>query len=159
MTLLLWLLAAAMVAIGLAGVIFPLLPGLPLMFAGFWVAAWADGYRHVGTATLVVLGSLTVLGIVCDFVASALGAQRVGASRRAIVGALLGSVVGIFFGLPGLVLGPFAGAVIGELGARSSAGRAAEVGFATWIGLLFGTLAKLALSLAMIGVFAFGWLL
>lgn len=157
-TLLLWLLAAAMILAGLAGVIYPLLPGLPLMFGGFWVAAWADDYQHVGTATLVTLGILTILGIGCDFVASALGAKRVGASRPAIIGALLGSIVGMFFGLPGLVLGPFIGAVIGELGARSGAGRAAEVGFATWIGLLLGTLAKLALSIAMIGVFVFGWL-
>lgn len=157
MNLLLALLAAAMVAAGLAGVVFPLLPGLPLMFGGFWIAAWADGYRHVGMATLVVLGVLTVLGILCDFAAGALGARRTGASRRAVIGALLGSVIGLFFGLPGLIFGPFAGAVIGELGTRSGAGRAAQVGFATWVGLLLGTLVKLALSVAMLGMFAFGW--
>ncbi|MGH8495181.1 MAG: DUF456 domain-containing protein [Gammaproteobacteria bacterium] len=157
LTVLLWLLATAMVVAGLAGIVFPLLPGLPLMFAGFWVAAWADGYQHVGMASLVILGLLTAIGILCDFLASALGAKRVGASPRAVTGALLGSIIGIFFGLPGLIVGPFLGAVIGEVATRRGLGRAAEVGVATWVGLLVGTLAKVALSIAMIGVFVFAW--
>ena len=90
--------------------------------------------------------------------ASLLGAKRVGASPKAVLGATLGSVVGIFFGLPGLILGPFIGAVIGELGARRGLDQAAASGVATWVGLLLGTIAKLAIGLAMIGVFAFAWL-
>lgn len=157
LTIVLWSLAVVMVLGGLAGVIYPLLPGLPMIFGGFWIMAWLGGYARVGATTLIVLGVLTLLGIALDFVASALGAKRVGASPRAITGALLGSIVGIFFGLPGLVLGPFVGAVIGELSTRSSLGRVAKVGVATWVGLLLGTLVKLALSLAMMGVFAFAW--
>ncbi|CAN5221448.1 DUF456 domain-containing protein [soil metagenome] len=156
-TALWWLLAAVMVLAGAAGVIYPLLPGLPLMFGGFWVAAWADGYDHVGAASLVLLGFLTLTGIILDFIAGAFGARRVGASRRAVTGALLGSIVGLFFGLPGLIIGPFAGAVIGELAMRSGARRSAQVGVGTWVGLLLGTLAKVALAVAMIGVFAFAW--
>jgi len=90
---------------------------------------------------------------VIDFAASALGAKRVGASPRAISGALIGSVVGLFFGLPGLLLGPFVGAVLGELSMQRSVGQATKVGIATWLGLLFGTLAKLALACTMVGVF------
>jgi len=89
-----------------------------------------------------------------DFAATALGARRVGASRQAIAGAAIGTLVGVFFGPIGLVLGPFVGAVAGELAARGSLEQATNVGVATWMGLLFGTLAKLALSLAMLGVFA-----
>ncbi|MFA5941249.1 MAG: DUF456 domain-containing protein [Sinimarinibacterium sp.] len=155
---LLWLAAIALVGVGLAGVVVPALPGVPMIFIGLWLAAWIDDYTRVGVVTLVALGVIVALAIVIDFAASALGAKRVGASQQAIWGSLLGSLVGLFFGLPGLVLGPFVGAVLGELSARRSLGQATNVGIATWMGLLFGTLAKLALSLAMLGIFVFAYL-
>ncbi len=149
----LWIVVFLLVGVGLAGTVLPMLPGVPMIFIGLWLAAWIDGYERVGGFTLGLLGVLTLLSVVIDFVASALGAKRVGASSRAIWGAAIGSIVGIFFGLPGLLLGPFAGAVIGELTVQGDSGKAAKVGIATWLGLLFGTLAKIALSFAMIGVF------
>jgi uncharacterized protein len=152
-TVLLWLAAAALVLIGLAGAVLPALPGVPLVFAGLWLAAWIDGYVRVSGLTVAVLGALTVLALVMDFLATMLGARRVGASRQAIAGAAIGTFVGMFFGLPGLLLGPFAGAVLGELAARNNLDQAARVGVGTWIGLLFGTLAKLALSIAMLAIF------
>lgn len=157
--LLLWLLSLALVLAGCAGVIVPALPGVPLVFIGLWLAAWTDDYTHVGYWTLTLLGGLTVLAVVTDLLASALGAQRVGASTQAIWGAVVGSMVGLFFGLAGLVLGPFVGAVIGELAARGGLDQATRVGVATWLGLLLGTLLKLAITLTMLGVFAFAWLI
>lgn len=157
MTLLLWLLALLLVLIGLAGAVLPALPGVPLVFIGLWLAAWIDDYTRIGPWVLAVLGALTLLSIIVDIAASALGAKRVGASPRAVWGAMVGSIVGIFFGLPGLLIGPFAGAVIGELSARGGIAQATEVGMATWIGLLVGTLAKLALSLTMLGLFALAY--
>ena len=157
LTLGLWLLVFALVAVGLVGVVLPMLPGVPMIFIGLWLAAWIDDYARVGAVTLTALGVIVVLAIAIDFVASALGAQRVGASPQAIWGSVLGSLVGLFFGLPGIVLGPFVGAVLGELSARRSLGQATNVGIATWMGLLFGTLAKLALSLAMLGIFIFAY--
>jgi uncharacterized protein len=156
---LLWLLVAALVLIGIAGAVLPALPGVPLVFAGLWLAAWIDGYAKVGGWTVGVLGVLTLLAMAVDFLATVLGARKVGASRQAIAGAALGTFVGVFFGLPGLLLGPFVGAVAGELIARGRMGQAMNVGVATWMGLLFGTLAKLALSLAMVGVFVFAYFL
>lgn len=152
------ILAVALVLGGLAGAVLPILPGLPMVFGGLLLAAWVDGFEHVGKYTLSVLGVLLVIGLVLDFVAGSFGAKRVGASPKAVLGATLGSLVGIFFGLGGLILGPFIGAVIGEIGARRGLDQAAAAGVATWIGLLLGTVAKLALGLAMIGVFAFVWL-
>ncbi len=153
----LWALALAMIAAGLAGAVLPVLPGVPLVFGGLWLAAWIDAYARVGSVTLVVLAVLTVLALILDFIASALGARKVGASPQAVTGALLGSVVGMFFGLLGLMLGPFVGAVIGELSARGGMGRATTVGVATWLGLLLGAIAKLAISLAMVGIFLFAY--
>lgn len=156
--LLLWLLALALVLGGCVGVIVPALPGVPMVFLGLWLAAWINDYARVGNWTLALLGSLTVLAVVTDLVASALGARRVGASTQAIWGAVLGSLVGLFFGLAGLLLGPFIGAVAGELAARGGLDQATRVGVATWLGLLLGTLLKLAITLTMLGVFAFAWL-
>ena len=153
-TIALWLLAVALIIAGLAGAVLPAIPGVPLVFAGLWLAAWIEHYAHVGVITLVILGVLTVIAMSVDWVASSMGAKRVGASPQAISGAALGTLVGAFFGIPGLLLGPFIGAVAGEIAARGSVEQAARVGVATWMGLLFGTLAKLALSLAMVGIFA-----
>jgi uncharacterized protein YqgC (DUF456 family) len=159
LTVLLALLAAAIVAGGLAGAVFPVLPGPPLVFAGLWLGAFADGYRHAGFKTLVLVGALGGVGILLDFIAAAFGARRVGASPQAVTGATLGTLIGLFFGIPGLLLGPFAGAVLGELYARHSLGQATASGLGTWLGLLLGAMAKLVLSLMMIGVFALAWLI
>jgi len=151
----LWfVLAAILILTGLAGTVVPILPGVPLVFAGMWLAAATDHYQHVGTITLIVLGALTVFALLIDFIASIAGAKRVGASGRAIWGASIGMLVGIFFGLPGLLFGPFIGALIGELSSGSTMHQATRVGIGTWIGLLFGTLAKIALCFTMLGVFA-----
>ena len=149
-----FVLSAVLILVGLAGTVVPALPGVPLVFAGMLLAAWADHFTHVGTFTLIVLGVLSLLALAIDFVAGLLGAKRVGASPHAIWGAMIGTVVGLFFGLPGIVFGPFLGAVAGELLVGSQLSRAAHVGVGTWLGLLFGTLAKIALCFTMLGVFA-----
>lgn len=159
MTPWLWTLALLLIGMGLAGTVMPMLPGVPFVFLGMWLAAWTDGYERIGVFTLVLLGVLCVLAMVLDFAAAAMGAKKVGASPRAITGATLGSIVGVFFGLPGLLIGPFAGAVLGELSAQRSLQQATVVGVASWVGLLLGTIAKLALSLAMVGIFVFAYFL
>jgi uncharacterized protein YqgC (DUF456 family) len=148
-----FILAAVMIIAGFAGAILPALPGVPLVFGGMLLAAWADHFQHVGVVTLIVLGVLCVIALLIDFVAGMLGAKRVGASPRALWGATLGTLVGLFFGIPGLLLGPFVGAVAGELTAGSKVDHATRVGIGTWLGLLFGTLAKVALCFTMLGIF------
>ena len=154
-----YLLAALLVLAGLAGSVLPALPGVPLVFAGLVVAAWADDFTRVGAITLVLLGFLTVVAFAIDFAATAMGAKRVGATKLAIVGAALGTLAGLFLGIPGLVLGPFVGAVIGEMLSHGELQRATRAGVATWMGLLFGTLAKLALVFTMLGIFLFAYLI
>jgi hypothetical protein len=151
--------AALLVIVGLAGTVLPVLPGVALVFGGLLLAAWADGFQRVGTVALVILGLLTALALALDFVASSLGAKKFGASPRGIAGAAIGAVVGIFFGLPGLVLGPFLGAVAGELSAHREVLRAGRAGVGSWLGLLLGSVAKITLAFLMVGVFATAWLL
>jgi uncharacterized protein YqgC (DUF456 family) len=93
----------------------------------------------------------------CDLLAGALGAKRMGASKRAVGGALAGTVIGIFFGLPGLLIGPFVGAVLGELSTGNTVQRSTEVGVGAWIGLIFGTIIKLVASVVMVALFGAGW--
>ncbi len=159
MEIALYALAAVLIVGGVVGNVLPALPGIPMIFGGIWLAAAVDEYRHLGLWWLLIIGALGTLGVIVDFVSASLGAKRVGASKRAMTGAALGTVVGMFFGLAGLLLGPFVGALLGELLSGTSILRSAHVGAATWMGLLFGTLVKLVLSFMMIGLFGFAWLI
>jgi uncharacterized protein YqgC (DUF456 family) len=156
---LLWVLAGALVAVGIVGLVVPAMPGTPLVFLGLLLGAWIDGFTKVGGFTVAILGALAALAWLVDFAASALGARRVGASTLAIVGAVLGTVAGLFFGLPGLLLGPLLGAVAGELLSGRDTRQAAKAGIATWVGLVVAIAAKLSLALSMIGLFVAAYFL
>lgn len=151
--ILLWMLAGVLVVVGLAGTILPALPGVPLVFMGLLIAAWMGDFQKIGWPTLTILALLTALAVAADLLATLFGAKRAGASKLALLGAAIGSIVGLFFGLIGILVFPFVGAVAGELVARRRLDRAARVGLATWLGMLFGALAKLSLAITMLGVF------
>ena len=110
MSLVLYTLAALCMLVGLAGTVLPVIPGLPLMFAGMLLAAWTGGFAQVGLWPLSLLGLLTVFAVLMDFWVTALGAQKVGASKKAVMGAALGALAGLFFAPWGVFIGPFAGA-------------------------------------------------
>ena len=157
--ILLWLLATLLIVVGFAGLILPAVPGIPLVFAGLVVLAWAENFAFVGWITLAALGVLALLSYGVDLLATALGAKRFGASPRAVAGAAIGVVAGLFFGLPGIVLGPFVGAVIGEFSRQASARAAVQAGVGAMLGLLFGALLKIALAFTMVSVFVLDRLL
>lgn len=153
MTALLLILAALLVIAGLVGMVSPALPGPVLLFAGLWMAAWAEGFAHVGAGTVITLGVMAAIAMLLDSLAGAFGARRYGASGRAMLGAALGGIVGIFFGLPGLLLGPFIGALLGELSMRRDLPTASRAGWGATVGMLLGIAAKMALGIAMLGLF------
>jgi uncharacterized protein YqgC (DUF456 family) len=152
-----YVLAGLLILVGVAGTVLPALPGLPLVFAGMLLAAWAGGFEQVGAGVLALLGILTVLSLGVDFLATAMGAKRVGASRLAVAGAVVGTFAGLFFGPIGLIAGPFVGALCGELIHGREVRQATRVGFGTWVGILLGTALKIGLAFAMLGLFAFAW--
>ena len=154
----LYMLAALLALVGLAGTVVPALPGLPLVFAGMLLAAWAGGFEQVGVWIVVLLGLLTLLSFALDFWATAHGARRVGASRKAVIGAVLGTFAGLFFFPVGLLVGPFAGALVGEMLHGREWRQATKVGFGTWMGVVLAVVLKLGLAFAMIGIFAIAWL-
>lgn len=159
MSLLLWILAVALILVGLVGTLLPVLPGAVLIFIGMLAAAWADGFSRVGIGTLSFLAVLTALVYIVDFVAGAVGARRLGATRWGVWGAILGATIGLFFGLVGILLGPFVGAFLGEYWSRRRLAEAGWAGVGAWVGLALGTAARLALVFAMFGVFATALLL
>ena len=146
--------AAILVVLGVLGTVLPVLPGALLVFGGLFLAAWAQDFTRVGPWGLALIGALMALAFAVDFIASVAGAKRVGASPKALLGAGIGGLIGVFFGLPGILLGPFIGAVLGELIARGGFAQATRVGIGTWLGLLVAAVAKLVIAFLMIGTFA-----
>ncbi len=149
----LYLISAALILVGLLGTVLPVLPGLPLMFAGMLLTAWTGGFQHIGVWTLAVMALLVLLSIAVDVGASIMGAKRVGASNKALVGAGLGGVIGIFFGIPGLLAGPFLGAAAGEMAHGREWRAASKVGLGTWLGLALGAVLKVGLAFSMLAIF------
>jgi uncharacterized protein len=148
----LYLLAAVLIVGGVAGAILPVLPGIPMIFGGIWLAAAVDEYHHLGWGWLIAIGIVGAVGVALDFISASLGARKMGATPRALWGAGVGTTIGMFFGIPGLIIGPFAGAVVGELSSGKSILRSAHVGVSTWVGMLAGMLAKVVISFLMLGM-------
>jgi hypothetical protein len=153
MTIFLWILSAVLVLAGIAGTILPILPGIPLVFFGLVTAAWIDNFQRVGWEVLAFLAVVTVLSQVIDLLATARGAQKMGAGRTALLGATAGLVVGLFFGIPGLIIGPFLGGFLGEYLVKGDIRQSGRAGFGTWLGLLCGVALKLVVIAAMVGIF------
>ena len=148
-----WLLSVALIVAGLAGTILPALPGTALVLAGIILGAWIDDFSRIGSITIAIVTVLAVVSWVLEYVAGVLGARKAGASRQAVVGAALGTIVGLFMGIVGVFFMPLVGAAVGEYLAHRDHRRSINVGIATWIGIMIGMIAKVALAFVMVGVF------
>ena len=144
--------AILLILVGLAGTIIPALPGIPMIFAGAWLIAYMEDYMYFGWGTLIALGVLTVISIIIDWVSQTMGAQKAGATKMGLTGALLGTIIGIPFGLVGIFLFPVIGAFVGEMIGHRDMRKAGKVSWATWIGMIAGIAAKLAIAFVMIGL-------
>ena len=149
----LWIAASLLLIAGFAGIVLPALPGVLLVFAGLVFAAWAEGFAYVGWGTISILAALTVAAYVIDALAGLLGAKRFGAGNFGLIGATIGTLVGLALGLPGIILGPFIGAVLGELYAQKDLRSAGIAGLGVWIGIAVGTATRIAIAFVMVGVF------
>lgn len=150
MTALLVILALALIAVGTAGIVYPALPGLALMFAGTWLLAYVGGYQIYGAGILWTVGLISLGGILADYMAGMLGVKYTGAGKLTVRGALAGSIIGIFFSLPGLILGPFIGAAAGELIDRRNMLQAGKAGLGTLLGLVIGTAFKIGCAVSIL---------
>ncbi len=146
----LYTLGIALVLLGLVGLLLPVLPGAPLMFVGFLLISWADGFTRIGWVELLMLGLVTIVISVVDYVSSVTGARRFGASRWGIAGSFVGLAVGLPFGVPGWILGPLVGSVLFEYVKDPDFKKAARIGLGSFLGFVIGTAAKYALAMFML---------
>ncbi len=152
MDTLLAIIALLLAVVGVAGCILPVLPGTPISYVGMLVI-------------LVTFLIVTILVSVADYLLPAWLSRRFGGSKRGATGATIGMLVGLFFVPTGLVLGPFIGAVLGEMSVnRDDSAKAFKVGFGAFLSFIVGTGLKMIASIAMLiyiigdmgGVFV-GW--
>ena len=154
-----WILAVLLIVAGIIGTLVPGVPGVLLVFGGMLLAAWIDGFTRIGWITLTILAVLVALSLLADLLGGLLGAKRVGASRLALLGAAIGSLVGLFYGLVGALIAPFFGAAAGELISRGRLAQAARVGVGTWVGFALALLARVVIVVAMLVVFVTSYLI
>lgn len=150
-----WTLVVILFVAGIAGTVLPALPGTLFIFLAFLLGAWIDNFQVIETSTVIIAGVICVVAQVLDYIAGILGAKRAGASKEAIIGALIGTVAGVLSGFVGLLFFPLLGAFAGEYIAISDVRRAGNVGIATWLGMLIGAVMKLVLAFTTIGLFIF----
>lgn len=138
---------------GFIGSIVPFLPGPPLvLIAAIGHRLWF-GEHSASVSILLYLTGLTVAALLLDHFASVYGAKRFGATWRGLTGAFVGGVVGIFFNIPGIIIGPFIGAMLFELLGGYKIDKASRAGLGATIGVLGGIIGKCAISIVMIGLF------
>jgi uncharacterized protein len=139
--------------IGFIGSIVPGLPGTPLVLAAAIGHRLYFGVHSINNAFLICLVILTVISLVLDYLASYYGAKRFGATWRGGLGAALGGIAGMFFGIPGILLGPFLGAMLLELVGGHEFEKAAKAGAGATLGLFAGAVGKCAVCVMMVGMF------
>lgn len=147
-----WILGGLLLLIGFLGAWLPVLPGLPVMVLGaLAVKLLVPGALSWWTIAVFVMTALVALGL--DALATAFTSRLAGASRKGIAGALVGGFLGLFFGLPGILFGPFLGAVAAELAfARRPAAEALKAGLGAAVGFLAGAIGK-----GLLGLFLLVW--
>ncbi len=151
MTVLLYALGAISIVLGIAGVVLPAIPGSALLVTGAVLVGWAEGFTRVSGFTVGVCAALGIAIWVVDLLASVLGAKAFGASRWALVGGGVGVVVGLFLGIPGIILGPAVGALAFEYARDPNFGRALKAGVGAFLGFVLGTAVKVTLAFALVG--------
>ena len=154
--------AVLLVVVGIAGTVLPMLPGVPLVFAGLLLAAWHGGFDQVSILTMVMIGIIASMAWAVDFFASVVTAKKAGASKYALWGAAIGAVVGIAGGIVGLIIGPAIGTIIGELithknTSKEATSKATAVGIAAGLGFVLALAIKIVLVLTMLAVFAYAY--
>jgi uncharacterized protein len=146
-------LALLVMAVGLLGSVLPVLPGVPVVLGAAIAHKLYFGADGASGWLLVVLAFLTILALGLDYLATSVGARRLGASWRGMLGAVLGGLVGLFFSIPGILLGPFIGAFLLELAGGYEYRQAMRAGAGATLGLLAGALGKFAVCVVMITLF------
>ena len=147
-------LALLVMLAGLIGSLIPGVPGTLVVFAAAVVHRLCFGLHGVSNLVLLILAALTAAAMAFDFLAGMFGANKFGATWRGALGAMLGGLVGLFFSLPGIILGPFVGATLFELLGDRELKAALKAGLGATLGLFAGLVGKFSIAVVMILLFA-----
>jgi uncharacterized protein YqgC (DUF456 family) len=139
---------------GLIGSLLPVMPGVPLILIAAIGHRLYFGAAGINNVVLIILVWLTLVSLVFDFLASLLGSRKFGATWLGMTGAVVGGIIGLFFSLPGIILGPFLGAMIFEMLGDKEFKQAVHAGLGATVGLLLGIVGKFAIGVVMIILFA-----
>lgn len=158
MAILGWILIIALFTVGLAGAVYPILPGALAIYLAFFVYGWFFSFEPFGVWFWIIQTLIVVVLFVADYIVGAWGVKKFGGSRSSVIGSTIGLILGPFV-IPafGLILGPFIGAFVGELMAGSNPGKAVKVSFGALLGLFSSTVVKIILQIAMVVLF-FIWI-
>ena len=131
---------------GLAGCVIPVIPGPPLSYIALLLLQ-ATRFADFSVKFLLITAFVTVMVTVGDYLLPAWGTRKWGGSRAGAVGALVGVLAGLFFLPVGIIAGPFAGAVLGELIAGRDRDAALRSGFGSFVGFITGVAMKLTVGI------------
>ena len=143
LSLLFLILSSAIMLTGLAGVFLPVLPGVPLVFAGAFIYAWSTSFEVITVGNIVLFAVLTAIASAVDYVGGLITAKKYGASRYGLIGGILGGILGLIaLGIPGLIIGQLAGVILGELYFGKQMKESFTSGFAMFVGYILGSTVK-----------------
>lgn len=144
-----FIIALAVMLFGVVGTFMPAVPGLPLIWIAMLGYGFYEGFQQMSPAFLTI-GLLVVAATqVAEHYAKAWGAKRFGAGKAGAWGAVIGSIVGLFFMPIGLLLGPFLGALIAELIAGRSSEEAVKAGIGGLVGVLGSVVVNVIVALSL----------
>jgi len=151
-----FILALLVMLVGLAGIILPVIPGVPIIFGAAFLYALLTDFATISSQTIIIFAVLTVLSLLLDWLATAVGVKKMGGSYIGMIGAFVGMIVGLLLpgvGIIGFVIGAFVGAFLFEWLISKKAQVALRAGFGSFIGFIAGGLLKFVIGVAMIGLF------
>jgi len=149
------ILGLILAVMGLIGCILPIIPGPPLSFISLLILSLARDWTPFSPTFLIVMGALTAITFILDYIIPVVGARKYGATKYGLWGSILGMILGLFFFPPfGLFLGGFIGAMAGELLAGKKGDEALKAG----LGVFIGTLLATGLKFGLCGVMLFFYL-
>lgn len=146
-------LALLIMAVGCLGSILPAVPSTPLVLGAAVVHKLYFQADSAGWIVMTLLVLITGVALLMDYLATVLGAKQFGATKKGMTGAIVGGIVGLFFNLPGILLGPFIGAVVFEMVGGRQWKPACRAGIGATLGLLAGAVGKLVCCLSMMTLF------
>ncbi|OXM87358.1 DUF456 domain-containing protein [Paenibacillus rigui] len=154
-----WTIVIALFLVGMAGAVYPVLPGAIAIFAAYFVYGWMVSFEPFGVWFWLIQSTILIVLLVADYLVSALGVKKFGGTRASVIGSTVGLLLGPFvIPVVGLIAGPFLGAVIGELLVGTEFKQSLRAGLGALVGFFSGLVVKVILQLLMIILFVI-WVL